>query len=126
MCEDPVSGITITFTAGDFKGSQNITIPDGMYYKEALRVVTEMADWLSVHHYELAMGGTHTAAQLLGWQINSLRRAAGLTQDELAERVGITRPQLSRIETARHAASVDTIADILAALGHRLTVETLE
>lgn len=67
-----------------------------------------------------------TAAGKIGLNIFFLRRAAGLTQDELAERVGITRPQLSRIETARHSASVDTVADILAALGRRLTIEPVE
>ena len=39
----------------------------------------------------------------LGETIRRLRREAGLTQEEMAEKAGISRPTLSRLEQGRYA-----------------------
>lgn len=44
------------------------------------------------------------------------RRAAGLSQQALAERAGVRQETISRIETAKHSASPATIAKIEGAL----------
>ena len=52
-----------------------------------------------------------------------LRRAQlGLTQKELAERVGTSHSAISRLESGQHRASIDTLERIGAALGLRLRV----
>lgn len=50
------------------------------------------------------------------------REAAGLTQDELAERAHTTQATIARIERGDNV-SFDKLADIAHALGKKLTVE---
>lgn len=50
------------------------------------------------------------------------RAALGLSQRELAERVGTSHSAISRIESGRHKTSVDTLQRIAGALGLRLVL----
>lgn len=51
------------------------------------------------------------------------RRSAGLSQRELAERVGAAQPTVARIESGSTVPRADTLARLLQACGLRLTVE---
>lgn len=53
----------------------------------------------------------------LGARVRELRRAAGLTQAELARRTGIHRPNIARVEAGRHTPSLETLARLAAAIG---------
>lgn len=53
----------------------------------------------------------------VGSRLRELRKAAGLTQAELARRTGIHRPNIARVEAGRHTPSLDTLARIAAAIG---------
>jgi transcriptional regulator with XRE-family HTH domain len=57
----------------------------------------------------------------LGEALQSARQAAGTTQDELAARIGSSRPTLSRLERG-DSPQADTILAILAATGYELVV----
>jgi transcriptional regulator with XRE-family HTH domain len=48
------------------------------------------------------------------------RHRAGLTQAELAERVGVARPLISKYERGRKDPSITTLARLLAAMGMEL------
>ena len=50
------------------------------------------------------------------------RAALGLSQQELAERVGTSHSAISRIESGRHKTSVETLQRIAEALGVRLVL----
>jgi ribosome-binding protein aMBF1 (putative translation factor) len=50
------------------------------------------------------------------------RAALGLSQRELADRVGTSHSAISRIESGRHKTSVDTLQRLAEALGVRLVV----
>ncbi len=52
----------------------------------------------------------------MGLNIMYYRRQQGLTQEGLAEMVGITQQHLQRIETARSTPSLPTLLDIAQAL----------
>ena len=56
-------------------------------------------------------------ASLLGSQVRALRMAAGASGGELAERCGISRSMLSRIERGLVSASVETLDRIASGLG---------
>ena len=58
-----------------------------------------------------------------GQMLLRVRQEAGLSQEELAERVGTSRPTLSAYEHDRKSPTVDTMERILAAAGFRLTAE---
>ena len=55
--------------------------------------------------------------QALGKRIRDLRKDAGLTQQELATRAGLHRPNLARVENGRHHPNSDTLTRIAAGLG---------
>ncbi|MBI3950815.1 MAG: helix-turn-helix transcriptional regulator [Acidobacteria bacterium] len=52
----------------------------------------------------------------VGSRIRQARLQAGLTQTELAERTGIKRPNIARIESGKHCPSLDTLEKIAEAL----------
>lgn len=53
----------------------------------------------------------------VGARIRTLRKNAGLTQQQLAERAGITRANLANIEMGKYSAGLDILWKISAALG---------
>jgi ribosome-binding protein aMBF1 (putative translation factor) len=50
------------------------------------------------------------------------RQAAGLTQMEIATRMGTTQSVIARLENARHMPTFDMIARYAAAIGRRLDI----
>ena len=66
-----------------------------------------------------------TQASVIGQNVSVLRRSRGLSQEELAERVGCARPQLARLDSggARRPA-YQIVADRARALG--VTTQQLE
>jgi Predicted transcriptional regulators len=53
-----------------------------------------------------------TAKELLGMRIREVRRARHLSQERLAEKVGVEPKQISRIEGGKSAPSLDTMEAI--------------
>jgi len=58
----------------------------------------------------------------IAWLIIKYRMEHDLTQQQLAERVGTSYSQISRIESGRHATSIDTLQRIAHALDLQLVV----
>lgn len=59
-----------------------------------------------------------TTVRDLGAALREARRAAGLSQEALAERAGVSRQWLSRLETGSNpGAELRKVLDVLAALG---------
>ncbi len=54
--------------------------------------------------------------KLIGARIKELRKQAGLTQERLAETVGMDSRHLSRLETGKHFPSLDSLERIAEAL----------
>jgi transcriptional regulator with XRE-family HTH domain len=61
-----------------------------------------------------------------GSELRSARRAAGLTQVELARRAGTSQPTLSAYETGSKSPSLNTFDRLLAASGARVAVASRE
>jgi|SRR3954449_11979285 len=59
-----------------------------------------------------------TASEL----IRESRRSAGLTQAELARRLGTTQPAVARLEAPGSNPTLRSVEDALGATGHRLTL----
>ena len=56
--------------------------------------------------------GMSDTKKLIGVRIKELRKQAGLTQEQLAEQVGLDARHLSRLEVGRHFPSLDTLEGI--------------
>jgi len=54
---------------------------------------------------------------LVGYEIETLRKAAGMEQAVLAQRAGISQPVLSRLEKGKAAITVDQLFVLCQALG---------
>ena len=59
----------------------------------------------------------------LARQMRELREMAGLSQAELAARVGTQAPGIARIESGRFAPRLDVLHRVAAALGKRLRIQ---
>lgn len=122
LCTDTDSGLFIIFEAKKFNETQDVNVPESMSPDEVLRAVVEMSDWLAIFHYRLVMPERATARQMIAHQLSSLRRRAGLTQQQLADRVGCPQSTIARLERARHDASVGFVAEVAEALGCELRI----
>ena len=58
----------------------------------------------------------------LGKKIAKLRKEAGLTQEQLAEKTGLQRTHILRIESLLYFPKEDTLQKIAKALGKRLDI----
>lgn len=52
-----------------------------------------------------------------GARLRQLRGLAGLNQEQLAERAGIDRKSVSRMENGRHSPALDVVFELARALG---------
>ena len=59
---------------------------------------------------------------LVGAMVDA-RHAAGLTQTQLAARIGTTQSVIARLENAHHLPSLDLVTRYAAALGRRVDVQ---
>jgi transcriptional regulator with XRE-family HTH domain len=57
-----------------------------------------------------------TAKELLGMRVREVRKLRGLSQEKLAEQVGVEPKQISRIEGGKSAPSLDTLEAIARSL----------
>ena len=58
----------------------------------------------------------------LAEEVRSLREAKGISQSELARRIGSTQPAIARLEAGGVAPTIETLERIAAALGLQLSV----
>jgi HTH-type transcriptional regulator / antitoxin HipB len=55
--------------------------------------------------------------------LRAMRKARGLTQEALGERLGVSQKRIARIESAPEVTRFDQISQIVTALGYRLVIE---
>ena len=60
----------------------------------------------------------------IGLRIQTLRKLAGMSQEQLAMRAGLQRTHISRIEAGKYAVTLETIQAIAEALG--MTVDIVD
>ncbi len=66
------------------------------------------------------MRGNKQERERIGQRIAEIRREHGITQLELAERTGIRREHVCRIEQGRYSVGFDALQTIAEALGKRI------
>jgi transcriptional regulator with XRE-family HTH domain len=60
----------------------------------------------------------------IGLRVMTLRKLAGLTQEQLADKAGLQRTHVGRIEAGKYAVTLETIQAIAEALG--MTVDIID
>ena len=118
--------------------------PDFYHYKTQARETGTLIDLFYIkEHAEMAVAeyekqdkgnGTYTpdfyevkeldveeyTRYRIGMKITAIRKAAGLTQLQLAEKCGMAQPNIARIENGTYATSIDVLSRIAEALGKRI------
>ncbi|QDK81569.1 helix-turn-helix transcriptional regulator [Spirosoma sp. KCTC 42546] len=59
----------------------------------------------------------------LGKMIRILRKKQGITQEELAKRLGLARATIGYYEVGRNNFTVETLERVIDALGHKLNIQ---
>lgn len=59
----------------------------------------------------------------VGRQLAELRKAAGMTQEQLSELSGLNRANISKIESGRYNVSLDILGKICEVLGVRIELK---
>jgi UDP-N-acetylglucosamine 1-carboxyvinyltransferase len=62
---------------------------------------------------------TQTVQRAVGLRVRELRRARGMTQETMAEKLGMLAPNYARIEQGRQNVTLDTLVRIARALATR-------
>jgi transcriptional regulator with XRE-family HTH domain len=62
--------------------------------------------------------------QRMGERIATLRKQRGMTQQQMADAIGIQRPHVARIETGRYNFNYDVLEQIAQALGGHIDIVT--
>jgi DNA-binding XRE family transcriptional regulator len=113
---DDGSDVTSIDLAAD-AASANVTLASGAGFVLLASAVAPRS-----HHASNGASHANTLSSAnVGSRLRELRKAAGLTQAELARRTNIHRPNIARVEAGRHTPSLDTLARIADAIGVPVT-----
>jgi ribosome-binding protein aMBF1 (putative translation factor) len=85
------------------------------------RVADDIAEWEANDPEFRALRQRRPYADLAKLIIR-LRTVEGLSQEELARRMGTTKAAISRLESGRHRPTVETLRRLAEAVGGRLTI----
>lgn len=66
------------------------------------------------------------ANEEIAWAVIRLRMKLGISQEELARRIGVSPPTISRLESGRHSPNFTTLRKIADAVGHKVVVSFAE
>ena len=77
-------------------------------------------DWHIVSETYYKPNGTEDICRNIGIRVACLRREAGMTQKDLAEKCGMAQPNIARIEAGTYATSIDVLSRIAEALGKKI------
>lgn len=126
---DHDNGIEITFKEKAYNSTQMVKFTEAAQNQTmafAMKLPTymrEMGEWVSQHHYDVAMPSLTEKRLLMGQRIRELRTEQGLTLQQLADYAGVTRANLSNIEGGRYSVGLDVLNRIAIALGVELKME---
>jgi DNA-binding XRE family transcriptional regulator len=92
-----------------------------------IAVAVSLEDFLAEHPVDRAKVEEHKQrmlAEVRAYRLRELREAAGLTQAEVAARIGVSQRQVSKIERGDlNNSKIGTIRGYLAAVGGCLVIE---
>lgn len=84
--------------------------------------VVEITDSAGKSFFWVQFPDTDQSRKLVGIRIRQLREDAGLTQDQLAEKTGLLKQNISRIESGKYSTGQDILSKIATALGKKLDI----
>lgn len=95
---------------------------DGKQYTVVDCLVSDNGEWINLVANRIF--DEIEERQRIGQRIAELRKEKGLTQQDIADRTGIQRNHISRIEAGKYSVGFDTLQSIAEALGGRIDIIT--
>lgn len=95
---------------------------DGKQYTVVDCLVSDNGEWINLVANRIF--DEIEERQRIGQRIAELRKEKGLTQQDIADRTGIQRNHVSRIEAGKYSVGFDTLQSIAEALGGRIDIIT--
>lgn len=132
IATDIDNAIVVKFRAHAYNTTQEVHVIDESDFAGvdgALRLATclrELSEWLYQEHREILFPDKEQARRSLGERIKRLRTEQGFTQEQLAERVGITKSNICNIEAGKYSVGFDILIKIATALGTKLELNKYE
>ena len=127
--EGDVYYITLPFESGfplltfNFDVDNAEVIAGGKRYTVVYCLVSDNGEWINlVANREF--DEKKEQRERIGQRIAELRKEKGLTQQDIADRTGIQRNHISRIEAGKYSVGFDTLQSIAEALGGRIDIIT--
>ena len=118
-CDDYVDINGRTYTC---KGSRVFNLPDEVKPYMIRSIITDHESTLPiiVTYNKTYLLEPVSLLQNIGEQLGKVRKAQGITQKQLAERLGTHQSNIARIESGKDNISIDKLAEIAEALGKRI------
>jgi DNA-binding XRE family transcriptional regulator len=132
IATDTINDVVMKFQAHAYNTTQEVHVineSDFASVDGALRLATclrELSEWLYQEHREILFPDKEQARRSLGERIKRLRTEQGFTQEQLAERVGITKSNICNIEAGKYSVGFDILYKIATALGTKLELNKYE
>lgn len=132
IATDTDNAIVLKFRAHAYNTTQEVHVIDESDFAGvdgALKLATclrELSEWLYQEHREILFPDKEQARRSLGERIKRLRTEQGFTQEQLAERVGITKSNICNIEAGKYSVGFDILIKISTALGTKLELNKYE
>ena len=132
IATDTINDVVMKFQAHAYNTTQEVHVIDESDFAcvdGALRLATclrELSEWLYQEHREILFPDKEQARRSLGERIKRLRTEQGFTQEQLAERVGITKSNICNIEAGKYSVGFDILIKIATALGTKLELNKYE
>lgn len=123
--EDKMTGFCIEWQEGELNETQEVSLPPKLteaQVRDAPRIMSALGDWLAQYHSAICTTTPEKRRAEMGQRIRELRKAQGLTVEQLAMRSGVTPNNLSRIELGKHSFGFDTLVRLAAVLGKKVVL----
>ena len=119
---DVANELVISFEVHKFNETREVTFLEdkNLSAREIATILRNVGEWLSRHHYFVAMPIEKQHRIIIGKKIEQLRKDAGMTQQELANKCGIDCTHIGKIENGRFNFTMDTLFSISKALGKEI------
>lgn len=126
-CVDTINGLSCVFEQGRLNETQKLAFsaPDQVVASESAdkiaKIANDMCIFLRSNYYCLIMPYCDEAIRpLIAIAITAKRKEQGLTQEDLADKTGLHRSHIVRIEQGRYNVTIEVIGKIAHALGCHL------
>ncbi len=128
VATDAEHGIVIKFAEHRFNETQEVTLQSGVSVTEKDLMafpahLRKLGDWLRKNHYDTIFPSVRVKREEMGHCIRDLRLQKGMTQEQLAQQAGITRPNVANIEAGKYSAGLDVLNKIAYALGTTIYIK---